>query len=273
MSDENKFSGAELPGDVSNKANTRAYDIEPSENLNQYTITLYKIDQTIYNHFVNTIKPTIIQGDRSIDVPIMWANPERWKSIRTDGVLRDESGKIQLPLIAIQRTGASKDTTMPSSVNKYLRHEFITGWNKSKIYDKFSIQNQIAPSRKYVSIVAPDYVLISYDLLIWTEYLAQLNELVEQISFEADEYWGETGKYRFRVSVGDYKLSHELPPDGDRLVRATISLEVKAYLLPEKMVKGFEQKTGPTAQERFSPKKVLFGVEVVETINPLSKDK
>ena len=273
MSDENNKSGVELPGDISADNNKRAYDIEPSVNLDQYTVTLYKIDQTIFKHLAETIKPMITQNKKSMLVPLMWANPERWKSIRTDGYLRDEQGKIQLPLIAMQRTGAAKDTTMPSPVNKYLRHEIQTGWNKSRVYDKFAIQNQIAPSRKYVSLVAPDYITLSYEIMIWTEYTAQLNELVEQISFETDEYWGETGKYRFKVEAGEYKLSQDLPADAERVVRASIPLTVKAYLLPEKMVRGFEQQIGSTAQERFSPKKVLFGIEVVEKTIPSTEDK
>jgi hypothetical protein len=63
-----------------------------------------------------------------------------------------------------------------------------------------------------------------------------MNGLVEQISFEVENYWGEKDKYKFKTSVEEYRNSVQLPQRSDRLVRSEFRMEVKAYLLPETTV-------------------------------------
>ena len=45
-------------------------------------------------YFENTIKPTVIQNGNRIAVPIIYGSPERWKSVQSDGALRDKDGKL-----------------------------------------------------------------------------------------------------------------------------------------------------------------------------------
>lgn len=93
--------------------------------------------------------------------------------------------------------------------------------------------------------------------------MEQMNRLVEQISFEDDEYWGDRGKYKFITNIPEYKTDTTLPNVQDRLVRTTFNLNVKAYLIPERMLDKYGQ-IMQTSQQRFSTKKIVTFSEIEE---------
>lgn len=225
------------------------------------TVTLLTIDETLIKYLITRIQPVLSQDGKSVKVPIIYGNPERWKSVQKDGVLRDNKGKIQLPIIIIRRTGMKKNVGTNSPINKYLEREFETGWNRYNPYDRFAVVNGIKPVKQYITTVTPDYFDLTYECLIWTEYMEQMNRLIEQVSFEDDEYWGNRGQYKFRTRIDEYKTDTVLPNIQDRLVRTSFTLNVSAYLLPERMV----SKTGQimqTSQQRFTTKKVVVFTEI-----------
>ena len=45
-----------------------------------------------------------------------------------------------------------------------------------------------------------DYVNLSYDFIIWTTYIQQMNSIVEKIQY-SEGVIGQTGKMRFRTSI------------------------------------------------------------------------
>ena len=65
-------------------------------------------DEAIAYYFNNVIKPSIIKNDERIAVPLIYGNPERWKSVQRDGYYRDKEGKIQTPLIMFKRDSVEK---------------------------------------------------------------------------------------------------------------------------------------------------------------------
>ena len=48
---------------------------------------LYEIDNAILKHFRNNLKLKIEENEQLVDVPVMYASPENWKSIKKDGFL------------------------------------------------------------------------------------------------------------------------------------------------------------------------------------------
>lgn len=116
----------------------RGLDTKTQTGDTPVTVTLMTIDETLINYLSNRIQPILTQNNNSIKVPIIYGNPERWKSVQKDGVLRDYKGKIQLPIIMIRRTSLKKNVKQNSPVNKYLEREFETGWNKYNPYDRFA---------------------------------------------------------------------------------------------------------------------------------------
>jgi len=249
--------------DTPSVTQNRGLDTKTQNTDTPISVTLMTVDETLINYLNNRIQPILAQDGKSIKVPIIYGNPERWKSVQKDGILRDNKGKIQLPIIMIRRTSLKKNNNINSPINKYLEREFETGWNRYNPYDRFAAVNGIKPVKQYVTTVTPDYFDLTYECLIWTEYVEQMNRLIEQVSFEDDEYWGDRGKYKFRTRIDEYKTDTVLPNIQDRLVRTSFTLNVSAYLLPERML----NKTGQimqTSQQRFSSKKVVLFTEIEE---------
>jgi hypothetical protein len=228
------------------------------------SIGLYTVDSVILNHLQRKIKPVVSQDNKQIQVPVIYGNPERWKSVQLDGEIRDKNGKILLPIIMIRRTSMQKGTLF-SPVNKYNRYVFKTGWNPRNIYDRFSAVNNIKPSEIYHSSMLPDYYDITYEAMVWTEYMEQMNKIIENISFESHEYWGDRNNYKFLTTIDNFQQTTDLPSNNNRLVRNSFNVEVRAYLLPEYAL----DKNGnriSTSRLEFSPKKVVFKTEVIKNL-------
>jgi hypothetical protein len=228
------------------------------------SIGLENIDTAILGFLQTKIKPVVTQDGKQIQVPVLYGNPERWKSAQQDGGIRDKNGKILLPIMMLRRTTMKKNT-INSPVNKYNNYIFKAGWNARNVYDKFAALNNIAPSQAYHSSMIPDYYDISYDAMIWTEYMEQMNKIVENVSYESDEYWGDNNNYRFITSIDQFEQITELPSAGDRLVRSKFAINVKAYILPKSALDKNGNRT-QTTKMVYSPKKVVFDTEIVTSI-------
>ena len=240
---------------VQNRANDTAIGDTP-----KIAVTLYTIDNAILKYMNERIKPVVTQNGNAVKVPVIYGDPERCKSAQRDGVMRDSIGKIQLPMIVIRRTGMKK-SIINSPINKYLERTFETGWNRRNPYDQFAVANGITPSKEYLTTTLPDYYEITYRCIIWTEYMEQMNSVVENVSFETDQYWGDQNNYKFRTSVKSFEPLTELPISEDRVVRTQFDMTVYAYLLPDTQLDRFNNRT-QTNQKRYSIKKTVTFTEL-----------
>ena len=238
----------------------RGLDTQAEESSN-ISVSLVDIDTAIIRYMDDVIQPFVTQDELKISVPILYANPERWKSTRKDGVYRDVRGKLQIPLIMIKRDSIAKNA-LNNPVNKYLERDFhSTTWNPRNKYDRFAIQNGVTPSKRFVTVMYPDFYDVEYSCMIWTEYQQQMNGLVEQISFEVENYWGEEDKFKFKTSVQEYRNSVQLPQGADRLVRSEFRMLVKAYLLPKDTIDK-HGKPMDSNMVRFSNKKLVISEKI-----------
>lgn len=224
-------------------------------------VNLYTVDNAMLKYLQTKIKPVVSQQDKQVQVPVIYGNPERWKSAQQDGSIRDRNGMIMLPIIMIRRT-SMKASGINNPTNKYQNYVFKTGWNSKNIYDRFAILNGITPSEVYHSSMVPDFYDITYEAMIWTEYMEQMNSLVENISFEANEYWGEDKNYKFRVKIDQFEQITDLPSNKERIVRSKFSLTVNSYILPQSALDK-NGRRGATTRLEYSPKKVVFSSEII----------
>jgi hypothetical protein len=224
-------------------------------------VGLYTIDSAMLSYLQNTIKPVITQQGKQIQVPVIYGNPERWKSAQQDGSIRDKNGMIMLPIMMLRRTSI-KENKINSPVNKYQSYTFQTKWNSRNIYDRFAAVNKVTPSQVYSTTVIPDFYDITYEAMIWTEYMEQMNKIVENVTFESNEYWGQANNYKFIVKIGQVDTSTELPNNSARLVRSKFSIDVKGYILP-KNVLDKAGKRSMSSKLSYSPKKTVFTEEFV----------
>ena len=81
--------------------------------------TIYDVDFAIMSYLRDIIKPTIIEDAAVIDVPIIYANGEKWSQIQKLGFMRDVGGKIMAPLMIIKRNNIiERDTLRKLDVNR-----------------------------------------------------------------------------------------------------------------------------------------------------------
>jgi hypothetical protein len=227
-------------------------------------VGLYTIDNAIIKYLQTKIKPVVEQDGKQIPVPIIYGNPEKWKSAQKDGSIRDKNGKILLPIIMLRRSSMER-ASIDSPVNKYQQYTFKTGWNSRNIYDRFAVQNGIKPSEVYHVSTVPDHYNITYDVIVWTEYMEQMNALIENISFESNEYWGEDNNYKFIAKIQRFDQTTDSAATEDRIVQNKFSINVRAYVLPESQLDVNGNRTR-TTQLQYSPKKVVFTTEVVNKL-------
>lgn len=200
----------------------------------KYSVTLFDIDYAIMTYLEDVILPELEDGDgSSIRIPVIYGNSERWNGARKEGIYRDIKGQIQLPIMMLRRSSISKDDTMPL-LNRHLSYPTVTKFNKNNRYDRFSILNGTKPSYELYDIAMVNYVDISYECMCWTSYTEHLNHVIEQIEYST-QYWGDRDKFKFRTSIADYNITNEVGENTERVNRLEFTLNVKAYIVPEKI--------------------------------------
>ena len=239
-----------------------------TDTIKNPAVTLMDIDSAIVFYFENVIKPSVEDNSENVKVPIMYASPERWKSIQRDGFMRDKKRQTITPVIAYRRTSLEKDESLPQDKldanNPNMFYTFEKKFTQANRYDNFTAQIGKQPQREYHNVTFPDYVTLSYDFIIWTSYIEQMNKIVERIVYSDGAYWGDPDKMRFRTSVDTF-ADATVVSVAERLVRTNFTVTMRGYLLPEG---NFDHRS--TTQKFLSPKKVIFSSETDSTINKVS---
>ena len=83
--------------------------------------------------------------------------------------------------------------------------------------------------------MVPDYVTLTYTCTIWTDFVAQMNKLIEIINYSSDTYWGDSERFKFNAKIDTYDNITEIKQGGDRLVKSNFGLKIQGYLLPDSL--------------------------------------
>ena len=228
------------------------------------TVVIKDVDIAILSHIKDTIQPTIIENGVERVVPVKYANPQIWKSIQQDGFMRDGKTKqLMVPIIVIKNTGISKNMQIP--VDKFdgnLRKTIFKKYNPKNRYDVFNVNNNIRPAIDYYSVTIPDYVVITYQLQMWTGFLEHMNPLVEKFIYAESSYWGGDN-YKFRASYEGIETNVETNDGENRAVRSTINISVYAYILPA------SYNNQDTTMRKLNPAKIIITTETL--VNDISQ--
>ena len=209
-------------------------------------IDLKDNDSVIPYYFENVIKPTVVKDGTLIDVPLIYGGAEIWKTVQKDGYYRDKESKIQVPLIMFKRNTVTKRKDIGNKLDGNQAHLFQTfekKYSSRNQYDNFDILNNRSPEREYHAVVVPDYVTLTYDCIIWTEYVENMNKLVEAINFASDSYWGDPNRWKFKATIDSFQNQTEVTVGGNRIVRTTFTLTLNGYLIPDVYNKALANKT------------------------------
>jgi hypothetical protein len=229
----------------------------------QKGVSLIDVDSTIAEYMADHIIPKLEEHGNTLKVPLVYGNAERWNTARKDGYLRDQRGRIQIPLIMFKRNSIERDEAMThfKDVNRMPSYKLYSPTNR---YDKFSILNSAKPTYEHYNVAMPSYVTVTYEVMIWASFTEHMNKLVEAFQYATDRYWGNENGYKFRTRIDSFDNQQEVGEGSERIIRTSFTMVVNAYLLPEV----FDNK--PTVKKSYSPKKIVFGIETDLTGNLFS---
>ena len=265
------FSGTGNPNDanISNRANQVSFR---DDNTKPFSLGIKDIDEAIAYYMEEVIKPTVVQNGAVQQVPFIYGSPERWKQVQKDGYYRDKKGKIMLPLITFKRNNIEKVRNVANKLDANNPHNvsiFQKQYSVSNAYDNFSLLNNKKPDKINYAVVVPDYVNITYDFIVATYYIEQLNKIVEAINYASDSYWGNPERYQFRARIDNFATPVQVEQKGERSVKATFSLKLYGYLVPDTV-----QKQINSIEKKFNtPTQIIFNMETVQNMEELNQRK
>ena len=230
-----------IPDDSLNRGNKISNNESKSANLN---LGLEAIDEAIFYYFENVIKPNVISNGDMIDVPVIYGSGERWNLAQKDGFYRDKNGKIQTPLVMVRRTNLEKRRDLGNKLDANdpkLHVTFKEKYTKRNQYDNFSILNNRIPQKEFLANVVPDYVILTYEGVIWTDYISQLSKVIEAVNYASDSYWGDPERFKFMAQIDSFNNINELSVEDGRIVKANFSIKLQAYIIPDSVQKKIKE--------------------------------
>ena len=236
-----------------------------NDTVKDISIGLEDIDNAIMYYFNNVIKPNVVQNGQQLAVPVIYGSPERWKSVQADGFYRDNSGRLMVPLIMFKRETVEKDRTLGNKIDGNKAHLYqVVGskYNARNAYDAFDILNNRTPSEQYYVTAVPDYVTLTYNCIIFTDFVEQNNKLVEAVEYASDSYWGDPARWKFRASIDSFATTTLLEEGTDRAAKSTFTIKVNGYIIPNTVNKDMA-----TARSKFYTKsQVIFTYETTGSL-------
>jgi hypothetical protein len=254
-----------LPEEKITRANQISVDIE--NDIKPFTIGLQDIDEAVFYYFNNVIKPTVIQNGNKVSVPVSYGSQERWVSVQQDGYWRDKNGRIMYPIIMVRRTGFEKNRTLANKLDGNNVNNFAVSkarYNQQNQYTPFDILNNWAPSDKFYLTPVPDYINLTYDCIVFTNYMQENNKIIESIEFASDSYWGDKNRFQFRTYIDRFDSTAEYSVNEQRVARTNMSITLYGYIIPDNMNKDLATNG---KRQFFSKSTVSITNEVVKNIN------
>lgn len=231
------------------------------------SVGLLDLDETIKYYFDNVIRLQITDGNNNLQsVPVIYGSPERWKNVQKSNFYRDSKGKVQLPLIMFRRTSITKnrDLGMKVDVNNPIYHFVENKYSQENKYDKFDILRGRKKVREFQKIVVPDHVIATYECMVWTEYITQMNKIIESVSYAEGSYWGDKNKFMVKAKIDDFSSTTELASGEDRAVKSEFTITINGHIIPKTIQKQIQQSSTKT----FSPAQVIFSEGIVGDSTP-----
>ena len=218
---------SELERQLDARSGVASFDKLTYPFLDQLRITLSDIDESMFYYLKDVVKPFYNVGNERRYIPFIWANPERWKQIRRDGVYRDQNGDIlKLPIITIKQSGFSKDTSMNS----------IYSQKVPVSVRKKAIDGQNWEDKEWIMVDFPNYIIVNYDITVWTNYQQHMNEIMNRFALLTDwNYWENPKNPLIKIlpffNSEQFNRSHEYGEGDRRVIKVDFSIECRTYIM------------------------------------------
>tara|TARA_B100000287_G_scaffold368842_1_gene365339 strand:+ start:137 stop:976 length:840 start_codon:yes stop_codon:yes gene_type:complete len=236
------------------------------DNVKNVSVGIYDVDSAFKNFLEKDVRPTVEDDGRYFPVPVMYASPEKWASAQRDGFMKDDNGMILTPVIVFKRDNLSINTELSKlkvAQNEDAHQFFERKYTNVNKYDQFSVLTGENPKREFMSVERPDYVDLQYEVIVWCDYMEQVNKVVEQIVFFQGRSFGE--RYKFVIKGDSYSFETIAEMGQDRITKATISLVAKAYIVPEFVgLNNNTKRTISIGKVSFTEDKSLSGLKTIK---------
>ena len=116
----------------------------------------------------------------------------------------------------------------------------------------------------------PNYTDVTYEFVLWTNFIEQMNPLVESFVDQSHTYWGDGTNNKFLCTIDSVSDASEMNQDGERFIKSTFTVTSKAYLLPEYLNSVITDKVS-NMKKFTTPSRVTFGFESDATNEQLKK--
>jgi hypothetical protein len=210
------------------------------EDLKDISVGLEDIDSAILYYFQEVIMPYVINEGTKQNIPVIFADAERWKTAQKDGIYRDKDGRIMLPIITIRRDNLERNRSISHKLDGNTVNIFQTyekRYTTKNQYDNFAVLTNRVPVKEFYNVVVPDYYTLTYTCTVYTSFYEDINKIIEDISFRADSYWGEPGKFLFKARIDNFPITNEINEGADRRFLSTFTLSMNGYLTPSNIGK------------------------------------
>ena len=184
-------------------------------------------------------------------------------------VFKRKKGKIMSPIIMFKRENMEKLRNVGNKLdanNPHLYTSWKKHYNSKNDYDNFAVLNNRKPVEQFFVNIIPDYVKLSYNCNVQTYYVSQLNKIIEAVNYASDSYWGDPERFKFRASINSYSTPLELVVGEDRIAKATFSIDLLGYIIPDSI-----QKEINSIRKYNSKSQVIVTYEMSNSIKELNK--
>lgn len=235
---------------------------------------LRSVDEAFKNWWSDVLNIHLSDKDGKMKkVPVFFVSSERWNKAREDGGIRDKQGTLVLPIIAILKPGLSSVDTGPfgrTFADTKQEHVIAKKLNpKSSLIKNLIKQNpdSLDPSSPIYEIYTapvPDHYTITYEVVIWTSYMEEINQIIEKIGQQMDyksqksfQFYNNQGVYFTAFQDGDFENRTNLEDytDDERLIMYSTTFTVSAHLYPQ------SDQRPDTFKRYFSQSKLVVNIE------------
>ena len=116
----------------------------------------------------------------------------------------------------------------------------------------------------------PNYTDVTYEFVLWTNFIEQMNPLIESFVDQSHTYWGDGTNNKFLCNIDNISDASEMNQDGERFIKSTFSVTSKAYLLPEYLNSVITNKIS-NMKKFTTPSRVTFTQEADATDKQVGK--
>ena len=231
-------------------------DPEPKK----FSIGIKDLDEAIMYYFNNVLQLSVYQNNDQILVPVIYGSPEKWKSVQADGYYRDTTGKIMTPLVMFRRRSITQNRSLGNKLDGNSAHNvqlFEKSYVRGNAYDNFHVLQNQKLQKEYAVVVTPDYVTLEYDCTMWTNYIEQMDKLIEAVNFASNSYWGDPSAFQFLTKTDSFTDVLTYADGEDRTVQTNFTLTLNGYLIPDSVNAALAQLSSKT----YNICKIIFSTE------------